>query len=153
MKFIHKAIAGFLAALLVFSLAGCSVGGTRTDAEDRAQLMAILNDLSSNMHPGTAGSSLTSARLATNLIVWASTTKMDKKEAAGIVLDWLREQSPEIQAAFREKISSVSDSYSRILKDGASDLLASAGINQDLSNLKPRLKEIVESILASGGLD
>lgn len=151
---IRKYTALFLIFLLLFGLAGCSAGGgSRTEEEDRAQLQAILNDLSSNMHPGTAGSSLTSARLATNLILWASKTKMDKKEAAGIVLDWLQEQSPEIQSAFREKVSSVSDTYGRILKDGAADLLKSAGIEQDLSNLKPRLTEIVESILASGGLD
>ena len=78
---------------------------------------------------------------------------MDKKEAAAIVAEWLQEQTPEIQKAFQEQIASVSESYGQIIKDGAADLLEAAGVEEDLSNLGSRLKELVEAVLNSGGLD
>lgn len=150
---IRKFTAALLAAVLVLTLAGCSLmKKTGTPDSDRERLVAILNDISENMRPATAGSSLVSIRLAADLISWAATTSMDKQEAAGIVLDWLKEQTPEIQAAFREKMQHVSDSFGSILKDGAAGLLESAGVEKDFSNLSTRLQETVKAILASGGV-
>lgn len=154
MKIFTKTICLTLAAVLLLSLTGCGfIGKERTQDEEKEQLLAILSDLSNNLHPGTAGSSLTSVRLAADLVTWAATAKMDKKEAAEIVMNWLKEQSPDIRRAFQEKVESVSESYGKIIRDGASDLLNAAGIKKDTSNLGSRLKELVETILASGGLD
>ena len=151
---IRKMTALLLLAAMLLGLAGCSFPGSGTvDASEKEELMRILDELSENLHLGTAGSSLTSARLAAELIVWASTTTMDKKEAASIVAEWLQKQSPEIQKAFQEQIASVSESYGKIIKDGAADLLEAAGVEEDLSNLGSRLKELVEAVLDSGGLD
>lgn len=152
---IQKILAFLLAAVLLVSFTGCSLlGGTGTvPASEKEELLAILEDLSENLHLGTAGSSLTSARLAASLVAWAATTTMDKREAAAVVLEWLEVQSPQIQAAFREKIASVSQSYGQIVKDGAADLLDAAGVEKDMSNLGSRLKELVEAVLSSGGLD
>lgn len=154
MKLFQKLTAVCLLLTLLVSLTACgmTVKEKSSDA-DRQKLQAILNDLSNNLHPGTAGSSLTAAQLTAELLAWAATTKMDKKEAAGIVAEWLKEQSPEIQAAFQEKMQSVSNTYGQVLKDGAADLMESAGINKDFSNLGSRLKELVGAVLASGGLD
>lgn len=154
MKLFSKLMSLALCVVLLCSLSACAgFGSQRTADSDREQLQAILNDLANNLHPGTAGSSLTSARLATDLLTWAATTKMDKKEAAAIVGEWLKEQSPEIRSHFQEKITSISDTYGRILKDGAADLLKSAGIESDFSNLGTRLKELVDAVLASGGVN
>lgn len=152
---IQKLTSILLLAAMLLGLAGCSFfgGGSTADPAQKEELMRILDDLSENLHLGTAGSSLTSAQLAAELIAWASNTSMDKKEAAAIVAQWLQEQTPEIQAAFQEQIASVSESYGRIVKDGAADLLEAAGIEQDLSNLGSRLKELVQAVLDSGGLD
>lgn len=151
---IRKLTALLLVAAMLLGLAGCSFPGSGTvDASEKEELMRILDDLSENLHLGTAGSSLTSAKLAAELIVWASNTTVDKKEAAAIVAEWLQKQSPEIQKAFQEQIASVSESYGKIIKDGAADLLEAAGVEEDLSNLGTRLKELVEAVLNSGGLD
>lgn len=154
MNTMRKAMAFVLAAALVLSLTGCGMLIRESDpVKEREKLISILNDISANMHPATAGSSLTAARLAADLIGWAATTSMDKKEAAGIVMDWLKEQTPEIRDAFREKINSVSSAFEQIVRDGAAGLLESAGVEKDLSNLGTRLKDLVSEILASGGLD
>lgn len=151
---IRKLTALLLVAAMLLGLAGCSFPGSGTvDASEKEELMRILDDLSENLHLGTAGSSLTSAKLAAELIVWASNTTMDKKEAAAIVAEWLQKQTPEIQKAFQEQIASVSESYGQIIRDGAADLLEAAGVEEDLSNLGTRLKELVEAVLNSGGLD
>ena len=151
---IRKMTALLLLAAMLLGLAGCSFPGSGTvDASEKEELMRILDELSENLHLGTAGSSLTSARLAAELILWASTTTMDKKEAAAIVAEWLQKQSPEIQKALQEQSSSVSESYGQIIKDGAADLLEAVGVEEDLSNLGSRLKELVEAVLDSGGLD
>lgn len=151
---IRKLTALLLLAAMLLGLAGCSFPGSGTvDASEKEELMRILDDLSENLHLGTAGSSLTSAKLAAELIVWASNTTMDKKEAAAIVAEWLQKQTPEIQKAFQEQIASVSESYGQIIRDGAADLLEAAGVEEDLSNLGTRLKELVEAVLNSGGLD
>lgn len=151
---IRKMTVLLLVAAMLLGLAGCSFPGSGTvDASEKEELMRILDDLSENLHLGTAGSSLTSAKLAAELIVWASNTTMDKKEAAAIVAEWLQKQTPEIQKAFQEQIASVSESYGQIIRDGAADLLEAAGVEEDLSNLGTRLKELVEAVLNSGGLD
>ena len=151
---IRKLTVLLLVAAMLLGLAGCSFPGSGTvDASEKEELMRILDELSENLHLGTAGSSLTSAKLAAELIAWASNTTMDKKEAAAIVAEWLQKQSPEIQKAFQEQIASVSESYGQIIRDGAADLLEAAGVEEDLSNLGTRLKELVEAVLNSGGLD
>lgn len=151
---IRKMTVLLLVAAMLLGLAGCSFPGSGTvDASEKEELMRILDELSENLHLGTAGSSLTSAKLAAELIAWASNTTMDKKEAAAIVAEWLQKQTPEIQKAFQEQIASVSESYGQIIRDGAADLLEAAGVEEDLSNLGTRLKELVEAVLNSGGLD
>lgn len=154
MKLYRSVCAAFLVLLLLFSLTGCALfKGSGSDLSDKEQLIQILNDISASFHPGTAGSSLNAIRMAAKLITWASTTNMDKKEAAAVVADWLKEQSPEIRQAFEQKLSGIKDAFGRIVVDGASDLLESAGVEKDFSNLGSRLKEIVSAILASGGLN
>lgn len=154
MKHFARLTALVLLAAILLSLCGCSgFGQEKTDQQEREALQRMLEELSANIHPGTSGSSLTSARITAELIGWASTTKMDKKEAAQIVLEWVQEQSPELQAAFREKLESIGSTYGSILKDGAKDMMESAGINSDFSNLGSRIQELMAAILASGGID
>lgn len=149
-----KAISIILLLTLLLSLTACSFGSkSQVPESEREKLISILDDISANMRPATAGSSLVSIRLAADLVTFAATTSMDKKEAAAIVSDWLKAQTPEIRAAFDEKLESVKNSYGQILKDGAAGLLESAGVEKDLSNLGSQLKSIVEAILATGGLD
>lgn len=154
MKVFHKSVIILLLFAMLLGLNGCAfLGKERTEEEDRARLTEILNDLAENYHPATAGNTLTAARITADLLTWAATTKMDKKEAVQVVAEWLKVQSPEIKAAFQQKMDSIAGTYSQVLKDGAAGLMDSAGVEKDFSNLGTRLKEIVEAILASGGLD
>ena len=59
---IQKLTAILLLAAMLLGLAGCSFfGGSTVDSGEKEELMRILDELSENLHLGTAGSSLTSA--------------------------------------------------------------------------------------------
>lgn len=137
--------------LFALLLAGCGAAAEKPETTgenpDRARLIAILDDMAENLHPGTAGSGLTAIRITADLVSWAASTQMTKAEAASAVGDWLKEQSPEIKEAFQEKISSIASSFADIAKDGAKDALEAAGVEKDLSNLGSRLKELVNAVI------
>lgn len=143
---ILKTTALLLALVLLLSACGGTAKPTEPKDEQEA-LYAVLDEIMENIRPGTAGSTLSSVRTAAKLVKWASTTKMTKEEAASAVTQWLKTQSPELQQLFREKLTHVAESYGEILKDGAKDLLETAGVEDDLSNLGSRLKDLVETIL------
>lgn len=134
---------------LLLTLTACAGKGKGTlqEDEDKAKLIGILNDIADNYHPGTAGSSLTSIRIAADLVSWAASSNMSKKEAAGVVGEWLKEQSPEIKEAFKEKASQIAESYGKIIKNEAEGLLESAGVEKDFSNLGSRMKEIAQAVI------
>lgn len=139
----------FLLLSLLLSLTACAGkgNGTLKEDEDKEKLVKILNDIADNYHPGTTGSSLTSVRIAADLVSWAASSNMSKSEAAAVVKDWLKEQSPEIKAAFKEKASQIAESLSKIVKDEAEDMLEAAGVEKDFSNLGSRIKEIAQSVI------
>lgn len=154
MKRVNRTIAIILAAVLVLSLTGCGMSGKNPDKNaDRQQLIDILNDISANLHPATAGSSLVSANLTADLIFWAAKTSLSKTEVAEIVGEWMMQQAPEIQAAFEQQLELIGTSYSQILQDGAKGLLDSAGVQKELPELNGGLKGVLDSILSFGGLD
>lgn len=137
--------------LFALLLAGCGTAAEKPETTgenpDRDRLITILDDIGQNLHPGTAGSSLTAIRITADLVSWAASTQMTKSEAASTVGDWLKGQSPEIKEAFQEQISSIASSFADIAKDGAKDALESAGVEKDLSNLGSRLKELVQAVI------
>lgn len=147
-------LAVLLCLVLTLSFTGCSgISLPGMKSQDRQQLETILNKISENLHPGTAGSSLQSLGLTTELINWASSTGMTREEAEKAVKDWVSNQTPELQEAFGEQMESISATFGQILRTGGSDLLESAGLPTELPKIDGSLTDILHSILASGGLD
>ncbi len=143
-------------ALLVMAalLAGCGVlPENALKEEDRRQLISLLDRIAESLHPGTAGSSLVSAGVTSELIDWAAATKLSAQETAEAVRQWLESQSEEIREAFAQQLESIGGTYAEILRDGAKGLLESAGVQQELPEMDMDLKSILNSILASGGLE
>lgn len=135
-------------------LAGCGMLPESTlKEEDRQQLIGLLNRVAENLHPGTAGSSLVSAEVTSELMNWAAATKLTAQETAEAVQQWLESQPAEIREAFDQQLESIGGTYAEILRDGAKGLLESAGVQQELPEIDMDLKSILNSILSSGGLD
>lgn len=151
-----KRIRRILALLLVMAalLAGCGIlPENALKEEDRQQLISLLDRIAESLHPGTAGSSLVSAGVTSELIDWAAATKLTAQETAEAVQKWLESQSEEIREAFAQQLESIGGTYAEILRDGAKGLLESAGVQQELPEMDMDLKSILNSILSSGGLD
>ncbi len=150
-----KRIRRFLALLVMAALlAGCGVLPENVlKEEDRQQLISLLDRIAESLHPGTAGSSLVSAGVTSELMNWAASTQLTAQETAETVQQWLEDQSAEIREAFAQQLESIGGSYAEILRDGAKGLLESAGVQQELPEMDMDLKSILDSILSSGGLD
>ncbi len=150
-----KRIRRFLALLVMAALlAGCGmVPKSASKEEDRQQLISLLDRIAESLHPGTAGSSLVSAGVTSELMNWAASTQLTAQETAETVQQWLEDQSAEIREAFVQQLESIGGSYAEILRDGAKGLLESAGVQQELPEMNMDLKSILNSILSSGGLD
>lgn len=155
MQSLRKLSALLLAAALILSLAGCAApaGSGAAEQTDQEKLYAILDDIVANVQPGTTGSFLRAVGVAAKLVKWAKETEMSKQEAAQAVMQWLKDQPQETKDAFRDSMKQIAEAYGRMAVDGAKDLLESAGVPDSLGEMTDRLKEIVEAILASGGID
>lgn len=152
---IRKFLSILLAAALLLSLTGCAGkgNGTLSQEEDTAKLYKILDDIAANVRPGSAGNGLTSVRIAADLVSWAASSNMSKKEAAEAMAKWYKDQPQEVKDAYKEQLQQVAEAYAKIALDGAKDMLESAGVKGTFNNLSDKLKETVEAILASGGVN
>lgn len=152
---IRKITSLLLAAALLLSLTACAGkgNGTLTEDEDTRKLNAVLDDIAANVRPGTAGSTLTAIRIAADLISWAASSNMSKKEAADAVAQWYKDQPQEVKDAYKEQMGQVAQAYGRIALDGAKELLEDAGVKNSVTEMSDKLKETIESILASGGVN
>lgn len=151
MRKLKKITALLLVLAMLLSLTACAGKGkgTLSAEEDKAKLHAVLNDILNNMHPGTTGSTLTSIRIAADLVSWAASSNMSKKEAAEAVMKWIRDLPQEQKDEFKNQMKQVAEGYAQIATDGAKSLLESAGVKGKLADLTDKLKEIVDTVIKS----
>ena len=100
----------------------------RTNKESaEIELTNILDEINTDIQPGTAGTYMNSVRVASHLLNWGVGTSMGTEEIKSQVLAWLSEKGNDEQVAFSQKLSSVYDAYQELLGSNAEELLASAG--------------------------
>lgn len=93
----------------------------------KGELTNILDEINTDIQPGTAGTYMNSVRVASHLLNWGVGTSMEIEEIKSQVLAWLSEKGNDEQVAFSRKLSSVYDAYQELLGSDAEELLASAG--------------------------
>ena len=93
----------------------------------KGELTNILDEINTDIQPGTAGTYMNSVRVASHLLNWGVGTSMGIEEIKSQVLAWLSEKGNDEQVAFSRKLSSVYDAYQELLGSDAEELLASAG--------------------------
>ena len=102
-----------------------SVKSNKESAE--IELTNILDEINTDIQPGTAGTYMNSVRVASHLLNWGVGTSMGTEEIKSQVLAWLSEKSNDEQMTFSQKLSSAYDAYRELLGSDAKELLASAG--------------------------
>ena len=104
-----------------------SVRSNKESAE--IELTNILDEINTDIQPGTAGTYMNAVRVASHLLNWGVGTSMGTEEIKSQVLTWLSEKGNDEQVAFSRKLSSVYDAYQELLGSDAEELLASADGN------------------------
>ena len=92
-------------------------------------LNAILDSITSDVQPGTAGSSLKAANCAAKLLDWGAATSLNDDEIYSAVGCWLDEQSDERLLMFFESFYSVYTASYDLRAENGENLMRDAGIS------------------------
>ena len=102
-----------------------SVKSNKESAE--IELTNILDEINTDIQPGTAGTYMNAVRVASHLLNWGVGTSMGTEEIKSQVLAWLSEKGNDEQVAFSQKLSNVYNAYQELLGLDDEELLVSAG--------------------------
>lgn len=92
-----------------------------------SELDALLTDLLQNYHPGTAGCSLTAARLAGTLLDWYAAAQPDAAAITAATQEFYGTLDVTQAVDFAEQLGGVYSVAQELLSDTAADFLESAG--------------------------
>lgn len=114
--------------------------------------LPILDEINQNVQVGTSGSYMTAVQAAAKLLDWGVDTGLDPEEIRTAAAAWLGNMGNDDQTAFAEKLALVDNAYQSLLKDGAEDLLSSAGCENTGYPWSDQPVESIEVIMDAAGL-
>jgi hypothetical protein len=154
-----KILSIILSGMLVLAmLAGCSDSGTQSVPEQETSeteitvepnsvpetseavsaatdpfpaMTAILNDISANYWPGTAGCSLSAAIKAAALLDWYAKNQPEPDAIASAVQGWFGNLTEEDKTLFAQQISDIYYAAKELGGENAAGLMETAGITSD----------------------
>ena len=102
------------------------------------EFRGVLDEIDSNIQPGTAGNGMNSIKTATSM-----TTDEIKKET----VSWLSDKGNSEQVEFSNKLASVYDVYQKLLGPNAKELLEQAGCDDAAYPWSDAPVETIEAIV------
>ena len=115
-------------------------------------LNAILDSITSDVQPGTAGSSLKAANCAAKLLDWGAATSLNDDEIYSAVGCWLDEQSDERLLMFFESFYSVYTASYDLRAENGENLMRDAGISSAAYPWNDAAAHAVEMVYYGCGL-
>lgn len=115
-------------------------------------LNAILDSITTDVQPGTAGSSLKAANCAAKLLDWGAATSLNDDEIYSAVGCWLDEQSDERLLMFFESFYSVYTASYDLRSDNGESLMRDAGISSAAYPWNDAAAHAVEMVYYGCGL-
>ena len=115
-------------------------------------LNAILDSITTDVQPGTAGSSLKAANCAAKLLDWGTATSLNDDEIYSAVGCWLDEQSDERLLMFFESFYSVYTASYDLRSDNGESLMRDAGISSAAYPWNDAAAHAVEMVYYGCGL-
>ena len=88
---------------------------TTTTSSAVTELDNMLNEINTDVQPGTAGSSLKTVKVAANLLDWGTETSLSQEEIKSETVRWLSDKGNDEQAEFSQKMADVYDAYQKLL--------------------------------------
>lgn len=107
----------------------------------------VLEEVNTEIHPGTAGNGLISVKVAADLLDWGVGTGMTTDEIKKETVSWLSDKGNSEQVEFSEKLASVYDAYQKLLGTDAEDLLEQAGCDDAAYPWSDSPVETIEAII------
>lgn len=111
------------------------------------ELGDVLEEINTEIHPGTAGNGLISVKVAADLLNWGVGTGMTTDEIRKETVSWLSDKGNSEQVEFSEKLASVYDAYQKLLGPDAEDLLEQAGCDDAAYPWSDVPVETIEAII------
>ena len=115
-------------------------------------LNSILDSITTDVQPGTAGSSLKAACCAAKLLDWGAATSLNDDEIYSAVGCWLDEQSDERLLMFFESFYSVYTQSYNLRAENAEALMSDAGISSANYPWGDAAAHAVEMVYYASGL-
>lgn len=100
---------------------------SQTTKPSYTELRGVLDEINTDIHPGSAGNELNSVKVAAHLLNWGVGTSMSVDEIKKETLSWLSDKEKSEQVEFSNKLASVYDAYQKLLGPDAKNLLEQAG--------------------------
>lgn len=114
------------------------------------EFRGVLDEIDSNIQPGTAGNGMNSIKTATHLLNWGVGTSMTTDEIKKETVSWLSDKGNSEQVEFSNKLASVYDVYKKLLGPNAKELLEQAGCDDAAYPWSDAPVETIEAIVSTG---
>ena len=111
------------------------------------EFRGVLDEIDSNIQPGTAGNGMNSIKTATHLLNWGVGTSMTTDEIKKETVSWLSDKGNSEQVEFSNKLASVYDVYQKLLGPNAKELLEQAGCDDAAYPWSDAPVETIEAIV------
>ena len=107
----------------------------------------VLDEIDSDIQPGTAGNGMNSIKTAAHLLNWGVGTSMTTDEIKKETVSWLSDKGNSEQVEFSNKFASVYDAYQKLLGSDAKELLEQAGCDDAAYPWSDAPVETIEAIV------
>ena len=119
----------------------------QTKKESYVELDNVLDEINTEINPGTAGSGMNSINVAAHLLNWGVGTSMTTDEIKKETISWLSVMGNSDQVEFSSKLALVYESYNKLLGPNAEQLLESAGCTDAAYPWSDSPVETIEAII------
>ena len=107
----------------------------------------VLEEIDSDIQPGTAGNGMNSIKVAAHLLDWGVGTSMTTDEVKKETVSWLSDKGNSEQVEFSNKLASVYNAYRKLLGSDAKELLEQAGYDDAAYPWSDAPVETIEAII------
>lgn len=119
----------------------------QTKKESYVEIDNVLDEINTEINPGTAGSGMNSIKVASHLLNWGVGTSMTTDEIKKETISWLSVMGNSDQVEFSSKLALVYKSYNKLLGPDAEQLLESAGCDDAAYPWSDSPVETIEAII------
>ncbi len=111
------------------------------------EFRGVLDEIDSDIQPGTAGNGMNSIKTAAHLLNWGVGTSMTTDEIKKETVSWFSDKGNSEQVEFSNKLASVYDAYQKLLGPDAKELLEQAGCDDAAYPWSDAPVETIEAIV------